>query len=222
MQIVVVGIGYVGLSNAIILAQHNAVIAVDSDPARIAQVNARISLIPEMELADFLSQATLTLTATTEAKTAYRTADIVIVATPTDYDSDANTFDTSSVSNVVRAVLAQNDNATIVIKSTVPVGYKRDLQHTYQNDQIIFSPEFLRESKALHDNLYPSRIIVGDQGCRGATFAKLMQQGARATDILTLFTTRARPRQPNFLPIHISQCGPHILTSSTAKQWSMA
>ena len=191
MKIVVVGLGYVGVSNAVILAQHNDVIAVDTDINRVAQINARISPFAEPELAQFLRQKLLSLTAVTEGTAAYRDADIVFVATPTDYDPANNTFDTSSVAATVTAIIAQNTRATVVIKSTVPVGYTQSLQTAHATDQIIFAPEFLRENSALYDNQYPSRIVIGDQGSRGAVIANLLQQGSVLRNIPTLFTNAA-------------------------------
>ena len=187
-QITVAGIGYVGLSNAVILAQHNAVTAVDIDATRVDMVNARGCPIIDPEMAGYLLQKKLDLVAVTDGTQAYANADIVIIATPTNYDPDTNFFDTSSVEAVIAQVVACNDHATIVIKSTVPVGYTADQARLHNTDRIIFSPEFLREGHALHDNLNPSRIVIGDKGDRGAAFAQLMQQGATTRNIPTMFT----------------------------------
>jgi UDPglucose 6-dehydrogenase len=188
MNIAIAGIGYVGLSNAVLLAQHNTVTAVDVDAARVDQLNARHSPIVDDEIERYLRDHPLDLTATTDAAAAYANADFVIVATPTNYDPIANFFDTSTVENVARAVVAVNDHATIVIKSTVPVGFTARLSAEIGDDRVIFSPEFLREGKALHDNLHPSRIIVGERSARAEVFAGLLAQGALDTDIPVLYT----------------------------------
>jgi len=187
-RIAVAGIGYVGLSNAVLLAQNNHVTAVDLDPERVAQVNAGQSPIVDAELEGYLRDRTLRLTATTDAAQAYAGADFVVVATPTNYDPVENYFDTSSVEAVIRAVVAVNDYATIVIKSTVPVGYTARFSAQIGGDRVIFSPEFLREGRALHDNLYPSRIIVGERSARAETFARLLAEGALREDIPLLCT----------------------------------
>jgi len=188
MKIVVAGIGYVGLSNAVLLAQHNEVVAVDISAERVDMLNARRAPIVDDELQDFLTSKPLNLTATTESAAAFTHADIVIVATPTNYDAQSNYFDTSSVEAVIRDVLAVNLRATIVVKSTIPVGYTANLNAQMNTTQVIFSPEFLREGRALYDNLYPSRIIVGEQSERARTFANLLLQGAIKTDVEVLFT----------------------------------
>ncbi|MFG6589220.1 nucleotide sugar dehydrogenase [Sulfitobacter sp. MOLA879] len=187
-KIAVAGIGYVGLSNAVLLAQNNQVTAIDLDPERVAQVNAGQSPIVDAELEGYLRDRTLRLTATTDAAQAYAGADFVVVATPTNYDPVENYFDTSSVEAVIRAVVAVNDYATIVIKSTVPVGYTARISAQIGGDRVIFSPEFLREGRALHDNLYPSRIIVGERSARAETFARLLAEGALREDIPLLYT----------------------------------
>jgi UDPglucose 6-dehydrogenase len=187
-NIAVAGIGYVGLSNAILLAQHNPVIALDLNPHRVQQVNAKQSPIEDAEASHYLATKALQLKATTNQEEAYKSADFVIVATPTDYDPQSNQFDTSSVEAVVADALALNPNATIVIKSTVPVGYTQALRQQHPGANILFSPEFLREGKALYDNLHPSRIVVGDTGPRAQQFARLLQQGAIKQNIPTLFT----------------------------------
>ncbi|MFG6511427.1 MULTISPECIES: nucleotide sugar dehydrogenase [unclassified Sulfitobacter] len=186
--IAVAGLGYVGLSNAVLLAQKNHVTAVDVNPKRVAQVNAGQCPIVDPELEGFLRSEALRLTATTDAAQAYAGADFVVVATPTNYDPVENYFDTSSVEAVIRAVVAVNDYATIVIKSTVPVGYTARISAQIGGDRVIFSPEFLREGRALHDNLYPSRIIVGERSARAETFARLLAEGALRKDIPVLYT----------------------------------
>ena len=187
-KIAVVGIGYVGLSNAVLLAQHNDVTAVDLNADRVAQVNARHAPIVDPEIEQYLAQKPLTLKASTEPEAAYREADYVLIATPTNYDPRTNVFDTSSVEAVVRDVLAITKTATIVIKSTVPVGYTADLSAALDTDQVIFSPEFLREGRALYDNLHPSRIVVGEDSPRARRFAQLLAEGAIDDDIPMLFT----------------------------------
>ena len=186
--IVVAGMGYVGLSNAVLLAQHNRVVAVDIDHSRVAMVNAGKCPIVDAELEAYLAGGQLNLTATTDATPAYAEADYVIVATPTNYDPATNLFDTSSVEAVLRQVIAVNSHATIVIKSTIPVGYTQSVRAQLGTDQIIFSPEFLREGKALHDNLHPSRIVVGENSPRARTFADLLAQGALRPDIPLIFS----------------------------------
>lgn len=199
MKIAVAGTGYVGLSLAIVLAQRNSVVAVDIVPERVDMVNRRISPIQDEYIEKYLSEHDLNLVATTDAKAAYSDADFVIVATPTNYDSRLNFFDTSAVESVVNLVTRCNPNAVIVIKSTIPVGYTEQLRAKSGNKNILFSPEFLRESKALYDNLYPSRIIVGVPGgdeslmVAAQSFARLLSEGAIAENIPTLFmgTTEA-------------------------------
>ena len=188
LKIAVAGIGYVGLSNAVLLAQHNPVVAVDIDPGRVAMVNARKSPVSDPELEAYLRDRVLDLRASTDAAGAYADADFVIVATPTNYDPLTSFFDTTSVEQVVVQVLAVNPRATIVVKSTVPVGFTQALRARLNTEQIIFSPEFLREGRALYDNLHPSRIIIGAQTAAARTFAALLQQGAEARDIPVLFT----------------------------------
>jgi len=188
MKIAVAGLGYVGLSNAVLLAQHNTVVAVDVTPERVEMVNAGKCPIVDAELEDFLANKDLDLTATTDTSEAYSDADFVIVATPTNYDPKTNYFDTSSVEAVVTQVLAVNDTATIIVKSTIPVGYIDNLRFEMDSDNIVFSPEFLREGRALYDNLYPSRIIVGERSERAKVFADLLLQGAVKKDVEVLFT----------------------------------
>jgi UDPglucose 6-dehydrogenase len=188
MKIAVFGLGYVGLSNAVLLAQHNEVVAVDITPERVAMLNARQSPIVDEELQHFLAEKPLNLTATLDPAEALAGADYVIVATPTNYDVETNKFDTSSVEAVISTAIAHNRNATIVVKSTIPVGFVDDVRQRLGTDQVIFSPEFLREGRALHDNLHPSRIIVGEQSERARIFADLLLQGAVKKDVSILFT----------------------------------
>lgn len=188
MRIAVIGLGYVGMSNAVLLAQHNQVVAVDLSTTRVDLVNNRKSPIEDPELEDVLANRTLDLTATTDLAAAVQGATFVIVATPTDYDPVENFFDTSSVDNVTSAVLAADPNAVVVIKSTIPVGCVTRLRAEMGSDRIIFSPEFLREGRALYDNLHPSRIIVGERSERARAFADLLLQGAAQEDVPMLFT----------------------------------
>ena len=188
MKIAVVGLGYVGLSNAVLLAQHNEVIGVDISKERVEALNVRKSPIIDAELSKYLAEKDLNLSASTDLNASVQNADYVIVSTPTNYDENINFFDTSSVDAVIAQVVESEPEACIVVKSTVPIGFMDDVRERHKTDAVIFSPEFLREGKALYDNLHPSRIIVGEKSERAAAFANLLAEGAIKSDVNLLFT----------------------------------
>lgn len=188
MKVTVVGLGYVGLSNAVLLAQQNQVVAVDVSPKRVDAINRRCCPIVDFDLDDYLQNKELDLSATIDLDAAGRDADYIVIATPTNYDPVTNYFDTSSVEKVIAKVRRINPRAVVIIKSTIPVGFTQAMRDYFSTDMIIFSPEFLREGRALHDNLYPSRIVVGEKSQRGREFAELLRQGAIGKDVEILLT----------------------------------
>lgn len=188
LKIAVAGLGYVGLSNAVLLARYNSVCAIDIDARRVEMINARQCPIIDPEMAHYLAEEPLDLSATTDPEVAYKGADFVIVATPTNYDPKTNFFDTSSLDSVIRLVMQHAPKAVIVVKSTIPVGFVKDVSVRLGTDQVIFSPEFLREGRALHDNLHPSRIVVGENSPRGRDFAGLLASAALDADVPVLLT----------------------------------
>ena len=220
-KITVVGSGYVGMSLAVLLAQQNDVVVLDVDLSRVDKVNKKRSTVADTEIEAFLAEKELSLTATLNKQAAYKDANFVVVATPTNYDPDTNRFDTSAVDSVVSDALDLNSHVLVVIKSTIPVGHTKSLQEKHDTDRVIFSPEFLREGQALKDNLYPSRIIVGSQLESGKAFANLLAEGAakKAIDILFIRSTEAEAVK--LLQTPSWRCAYHFLTNLIPMHWPM-
>jgi len=188
MKIAVVGLGYVGLSNAVLLSQHNEVVALDTDPVKVKSLNNKISPIIDKDITEFLENRQLNCIATLDQDRAFKSADFVIIATPTDYDVETNCFNTTTVEQVIRDVMNLNPNAVMVIKSTVPVGFTTKIKEKFNSNNIFYSPEFLREGKALYDNLYPSRIVVGEKSERAVIFSTLLRDAAIADEVPMIYT----------------------------------
>ena len=208
-KIAVVGSGYVGMSLSVLLAQHNDVSVLDIDAKKIDKINNKLSTVADEEIELFLSKKLLSLSATLDKKAAFKNASFIIVATPTNYDSGIDSFDTSSVDDVVKDALEFNDNALIVIKSTIPVGHTKFLQQKFETDRIIFSPEFLREGQALKDNLHPSRIIIGSKSKEGHEFADLLEQAAIKDNIEKLFISSTDAEAVKLFANTTLQCAFH-------------